>query len=686
MQLQTQPKRVVLKQRPPTFDGLSENSRLWLKEYCTAANLNNWTNFEKAQYLSTVFIGPAKIWFDGQFDGEIPDWEEFEKRFTDTYQPVGYNQRKLCEFYSRKQTDDETPIEYLDQMVRLRNEIEPKPSEKDVIGCVKRGIAKVYAGSVVNIDDLIELRSTLNKMIEYLEEPEKPKKTLQRQLATSNQRPAQPVQEIKHTMRPTVSVRPSNEFKITCYNCDKVGHRSRECPEPYNQSKVTQHFANLNYARNPLPHNSYQRSNWRPPLHMSQQNQRDALNGVYNWYRDQPTEAEQPSQPGQPPHVVQQNRFQQLRQTSSENKDKWSNGPCSSPLPTMDLVISGAKDEGLLDTGGAFSLISIDLVIELKLVIEEIDVQIQGLGERPVDVLGKIVSVPVLFDGYVMTMPFVVVADLFPEVILGIDFIRAANLVIYPNSQIKQYHVMSSSFGKSPCSDTEDVVIRGGRPQYNLRHATDKEQEYMNKVIPSKIKVYSEEERKLYLNKNIKRQTGTEKVIVCPPTLLAPTQPKELLQTYYSFNIKTVKRVKENDVKLYVNQKSVKQSPKKEETAKLSKSKEEATNIAESSQHKKKNQVNQSGKDIKFKKSCRVTHRLTKSKGSYKSSIGRAKRPKLNQRRDKDSKVVVVSHDIESHQLLEPEQPTQPLYRPKTETRKPKTLKDFVIYLYGLIN
>ena len=60
MKIQTQPKRVVLKQKPPVFEGVAEEARLWLKEYNISAELNNWTNVGKGFVFANSFNGSSE--------------------------------------------------------------------------------------------------------------------------------------------------------------------------------------------------------------------------------------------------------------------------------------------------------------------------------------------------------------------------------------------------------------------------------------------------------------------------------------------------------------------------------------------------------------------------------------------------------------------------------------------------
>ena len=520
LKIQTMPKPVILKQKPPTFNGAPENARLWLKEYQIVANLNNWSNKEKAQYLSTAFTDKAKTWFEGQYDGEIPEWDDFECRFNDNYQTTGYNHRKLCEFYLREQQEGENPIEYLDQLIKLRNEITPKPTDSEVVARAKRGVTGRYTAAVINIEDLKELRSTLNKMVEAFGEKDKQRKTQSKPVTTTAgaQKPSQPAQNVKYTSRPTISAQPPKEFKITCYNCDRVGHYSKQCPEPKDVNKITQNFANVQNARNPYPRENLYRNEWRPPNRQNQYNQ--SSQGYNQWVPPEPIAG--PS--GQPSNALvptaQQNMFSRDRRRRQQPKhDKMVEQAQKSyenlricTLPTLDIVIGGQKTEALVDTGGAYSLMSIDLVIALGLELSSTELRLRGVGDSEIGVVGRALRVPVLFDRYVVEVPFVVVHTLLPHVILGVDFIEATNLVIHSQSGKMQFFVKRSITGKSPCSDSEleESVKKGERPPYRMRHATQAEKKYLSEGTNAYIRRRTPAERASYTEANLESRVSTK--------------------------------------------------------------------------------------------------------------------------------------------------------------------------------
>ena len=524
MKLTSQPKPVVLKQKPPMFDGVPVKARLWLKGYLIAANINKWTSVEKSQYLSTSFTGAAKVWFEGRFDGKIPDWDNFESIFNEVYKPVGYNEDKMSEFYTTKQTDEENPIEYLDRMVRLRNEIDPKPTDQNVVKNVRRGLKGRYASIAIKINDMNELRSTLREALKLYENSDKERKLRQKPTVSQNSRPNPPSQDAKQTARPTVTLKPASEFKMTCYNCDKVGHLSKNCPEPYDQDKVTQNFANLYNARNPNPSNGGPRNNWRPPQNNNYVNRSNRPpNNSYNLRNNQPA----PAAPSAPPAeetqpLGRQNMFKNKKKTVEEKVRRLNRKVF--PMTYVDIVIGSRKIEALIDTGGAFSLISIDLVIALNLNFEPSDTLIRGVGETHIDSLGSADPVIVLFDNFVITMPFTIVTTLYPHVILGIDFIRAMNLTIYPNANGLPYSIVTSATGRTPCSDSEveEEVKHGRRPPFRVRHMTKPEQTLAKGIAALPIKIQSQRERDSYLRWHLQRGQNNQYSRAEPDTTNIP--------------------------------------------------------------------------------------------------------------------------------------------------------------------
>ena len=485
--------------------------------------------------MFTAFSGKAKVWFEGTFDNEVPIWGEFVKVFNEDYKPVGYNEDKLCEFYSTKRSDDEDPIEYLDKMVRLRNEIDPKPTDRSVVACVKKGLRGIYSSAVINIEELSELRSTLSKLMKTYEEGDQFRKqtkttvpTNQKLLNTTTQRPSQPAQQEKLAMRPNVTSKPASEFKLTCYNCDRVGHLSKYCPEPYDQNKVNQHFANVYNARNPRPSNNYQRNNAWPP---NRSNQNGRPNHQYN-LRGDPTPPVGTSEQSTvaSTNIARQNMYKRNRQWRNrqpsyrETTQKAQNSMenlrvCT--LPSLEIVIGGRKTEALVDTGGVYSLMSIDMVIALGLDLTPTTLQLKGVGDSDVGVIGRVIGVPVLFDRYVVEMPFVVVHALLPHVILGVDFVEATNLVIHTHSGKVQFFVKLSVKGKSPCSDSEfeESVRKGERPAYRIRHATQAEKKFIKEGQFAHFPRRTSMERQQYSEVSLRR---------CPPQR---RQPRESIAT-----------------------------------------------------------------------------------------------------------------------------------------------------------
>ena len=112
-----------------------------------------------------------------------------------------------------------------------------------------------------------------------------------------------------------------------------------------------------------------------------------------------------------------------------------------------------------------------------------------------------------------------------------------------------------------------------------------------------------------------------------------------------------------------------------------------------------------SGPYVVLKRLSPLTYRLTKTKGSYKSSVVHVKRLKLYRRRETETeRVVETSSGTEADEednrpdsetevywkesSEQEDDPVEPIHstRPRRETRKPRNLKDFVCYLYRLLN
>ena len=522
-----EPKPRVLKQPLPKFNGDQSKAVLWLKEYQVIAKINKWTDQEKSEYLPTALIDSAKDWYQGTYYQDLPDWATFERQFLDTFIPMGYEERRRREFYSLEQDPGEKPIDYLNKMLVIRAQLEPKPTDREVLQQVKLGLYGDYAKSAIGAKDLTELRQILGQMIvinaksnEYRAKKQSNRRTgppPQRQQQSKTQQESQEVQVVYEK-------RPTREFEPTCYNCGKTKHYARYCPEPKNPNRYLQNYMEVLHSRNPAPGDTKQvevrefqgkanqRSGWKSKKRAQPYQKR---NPKGNQRQPEPI----PEQPVEgtsqrPPATGTNNMFKttQVKRTSSEQNGSSDLHDC----PLEKVLFGGRVVQALIDTGGSFSLISMDLVLALKLKIEPKKIKIRGVGSAQVESVGYVKNAEIGYLNLVVEVPLVVVTSLEPQLLLGIDFIKALQLMINfanrpPISRPIRLNQTKRTY-KELKSDTEDENGYIKYEPYKIRKMTYEEWMIMQKGQLKPDQSFNHQKKREYLKKVYSRCSREKQV------------------------------------------------------------------------------------------------------------------------------------------------------------------------------
>ena len=404
--LKSEPKPIVFKRAPPKFDGTSDLALSWFKDYESAAVTNKWTDTEKAQHLSGAFKNNGKIWFDGHFYVRDVTWDGFVKEFFNVYRPPGSALQRKCQFYDLKHMTDENPIDYLNRLIYMRNEVEPKPSDEEVVEVAKRRLRPFYAAAIIRDVTISEVRNTLGRLVqihEYNESQTKPKTS-----DNSEERKLK-LDGLFRPRTPGMLIDPREKPKKMCFNCSKAGHILKNCTEPKDQERINKNYMNLLNARNPTTQSDGNALKTKLPQSQSY---------------DQVEEVKQLVQ-------AEVSRIFESRQASSiiSNAIKQIASKPSNSCPHVPVLINEKRVMALIDTGGSLTLMSSELAEYLKVNTKPANMELSGV-EPLVKLSGIVDKVDITYNGKTVEMPIKVLPNLKPHLVLGIDFISALGLII----------------------------------------------------------------------------------------------------------------------------------------------------------------------------------------------------------------------------------------------------------------
>ncbi|UYV83886.1 hypothetical protein LAZ67_X000509, partial [Cordylochernes scorpioides] len=469
---------------PTVFSGeRGEDSQRWLSDFQRVARYNKWDDSMCLANVIFYLTGTAKCWFEN-FEEILNSWEEFKIKFCEIFGNKEDTARKAENILrTRAQTSGENVESYIQEVLLLCKQSNPRMSEGEKVSHLIKGVAEEVYQALVGKDI-----STVDQFVAFCRRFEAFKRMrvapprfnrLPNVTTISTAEPENLEALIRRIVREEVQKFMAPPSTFAAQDIDTPSPDLRDVI----RSEIQQTLAPISAPRQPesfrprrqyLPQNDQgyrrrtegppnnQRTQWRTeddrpicfhcgrPGHVARycrdrrQAFADARLGRETVDFGRPrtenyTMGESGSELSQgrfrnPSPYPHRGRFQAPRRTSQSPARRPSRSP-SRRTATMEknwisVNIQGRNVQALVDSGADYSVISEAFRRSIKApVFKENGPLLRAADKKPIVTLGKC-SLEVQIKGLDIIFDFVVAAECSHDVILGWDFFKASDAII----------------------------------------------------------------------------------------------------------------------------------------------------------------------------------------------------------------------------------------------------------------
>lgn len=441
--------------KPPKFEGKRENAASWLIEYKNVAELNEWSQTVMIRQLLSTLSGSAKEWYKGVWGrADRPqNWTEFEKQFQEAFLPEELEGALMEKIYNLKQGRDQDLLEYVHNAMGLCSLSEDSDSKK--IYFIMKGMKNEERKFVaaVGVKTLSDLNAAVHRWYkagwndvhrQILVRPTNntPPQNINRGNNDYNRVPYQ--QQHQQQRR-----RDDNE----CYRCGQKGHHIHECRVPQHTiDKRKEERGNQVRGPQPVimrPTNKPQQIRNVYPKEETPQEEYDG------YYQDEQMMQDNPDYPmyTEPP-----NRGEDEPDMSNQSvrtiKINTAISP-SSDFTMIECTINGCKTNACIDSGAATTICSIDFINKSKTDIYRYKGPNLSMADGTLNTPLGWCILKIEFLGRVYQANAIVLKKA-PELLLGLDYQRAAGIIISAKHKTVTYEDL---FAKNYTHKQEKIDI-----------------------------------------------------------------------------------------------------------------------------------------------------------------------------------------------------------------------------------
>ncbi|KAL1447357.1 hypothetical protein WDU94_015595, partial [Cyamophila willieti] len=408
---------------PPCFDG-KEDVEEFLKGYNLAASVNNWDDALKCKYLPIFVRGPAKTLFENKIENRAVPWCQIEDILRSYFTPVGNEDLVEYKMRSRVQGPVESAEPYMQEKLGLINKFDRQMTEVNKAKLIMYGLLPDILARVSLMEGNQSLEG-LRTNIQKVEIANHRVNLRVRGIQTQSESQHQPawatdlinvIKDIKDKSHQQTNNNNNNSLHREVEQLRNEIQFMRASPQDTGSyGAPSQH---KQYQSHQPRYQSHQpRYQSHPPHYQSQQ------------YQDMGHQSRRDN-----PRTFNESRYNSRERNNSRYRkvDSNENSPSRRVSPKPFERTSSGRLVKCYGCGAGKSVVSHGLVKtlpELKLTQHDDNVKLCSAGGELLHIMGQVV-IPIQVEGEVLETSILVIKNLVPDILIGMDFLRKFKAIL----------------------------------------------------------------------------------------------------------------------------------------------------------------------------------------------------------------------------------------------------------------